>query len=243
MKYYLIMQYFPEFNFIAPLSVKVHTINTVMMAMEPQASLGCFDSSLSKILEFVGKELFGDLTEEKKVAAIIKKTPEAAKTVAFSLLELLSSHMSKNLVCDTISGLLKTAVAAKSAFEALQKLRKAIKSVQAGLARNKDLERPTDYLQLSYGILSEQLLPAGVMKSHTATLKEFAFSLLLSGTSDVVVTGSQARQFWPVLRDGLENKDVNVVIACLKFLSNITQTKEVCDVLVSQLFRTNAVNT
>ena len=195
------MQYFPEFNFIAPLSVKVHTINTVMMAMEPQASLGCFDSSLSKILEFVGKELFGDLTEEKKVAAIIKKTPEAAKTVAFSLLELLSSHMSKNL------------------------------------------ERPTDYLQLSYGILSEQLLPAGVMKSHTATLKEFAFSLLLSGTSDVVVTGSQARQFWPFLRDGLENKDVNVVIACLKFLSNITQTKEVCDVLVSQLFRTNAVNT
>ena len=81
------------------------------------------------------------------------------------------------------------------------------------------------------------------MKSHTATLKEFAFSLLLSGTSDVVVTGSQARQFWPFLRDGLENKDVNVVIACLKFLSNITQTKEVCDVLVSQLFRTNAVNT
>jgi hypothetical protein len=204
-----------------------------MMAMEPQAFHGCFDSSVKKIIEFVGKELYGELTEEKKVAAIVKKTPEASKTVSFSLLELLTTRLSKNLVCDVISGLLNTAVAAKSAFDALQKLRKAIKSVQIGLARNKDLERPTDYLQLSYGILSGQLLTPELIKAHSATLKEFAFSLLLAGTSDAVTTGPQVRQFWPFLRDGLENKDVNVVIACLKFLSTVTQNKEVCDVLVS----------
>ena len=109
---------------------QVHTINVVMMAMEPQAFHGCFDSSVAKIIEFVGKELHGDLTEEKKVAAIIKKTPEAKKTVSFSLLEMLTTRISKALVCDVISGLLKTSVAAKSRFDALQKLRKAIKSVQ-----------------------------------------------------------------------------------------------------------------
>ena len=109
---------------------QVHTINVVMMAMELQAFHGCFDSSVAKIIEFVGKELHGDLTEEKKVAAIIKKTPEAKKTVSFSLLEMLTTRISKALVCDVISGLLKTSVAAKSRFDALQKLRKAIKSVQ-----------------------------------------------------------------------------------------------------------------
>ena len=75
-----------------------------------------------------------------------------------------------------------------------------------------------------------------LLKTHSATLKEFAFSLLLAGTSDAVVTGPQVRQFWPFLRDGLENKDVNVVIACLKFLSAVTQTKDVCDVLASAPF-------
>jgi hypothetical protein len=203
-----------------------------MLAMEPHAFHGCFDSSIPKILEFVGKELFGSLTEEKKVSAIVKKTPEAMKVVGYSMLESLASRMSKSLVCDVISGLLNTAVSAKSIFDALQKLRKAIKSIQTGLARNKDLERPTDYLQLSYGILSGQLLSAELVKAHSATLREFAFSLLLAGTSDAAVTGAQIRPFWPFLRDALENKDVNVVVACLKFLSIVTQNKDVCDVLV-----------
>jgi hypothetical protein len=117
--------------------------------MESQAFHGCYDSSMPKILAFVGKELFGDLTEEKKVAAIIKKTPEASKVVGFSLLESLATRMSKALVCEVITGLLNIAVSAKSTFEALQKLRKAIKSLQNGLDKNKDLERPTDYLQVS----------------------------------------------------------------------------------------------
>ena len=203
-----------------------------MLAMEPYAFHGCYDSSIPKILEFVGKELFGCLTEEKKVAAIVKKTPEASKVVGFSLLESLASRMSKSLVCDVITGLLNQAATAKSTFDALQKLRRAIKSVQTGLARNKDLERPTDYFQLSYGILSGQLLSAELVKAHSATLKEFAFSLLLAGTSDAPVTGPQVRPFWTFFREALENKDVNVVVACLKFLSIVTQNKDVCDVLV-----------
>jgi hypothetical protein len=203
-----------------------------MLAMEPQAFHGCYDSSIPKILEFVGKELFGCLTEEKKVAAIIKKTPEASKVVGYSLLEALASRMSKSLVCDMLTGLLTQAVTAKSTFDALQKLRRAIKSVQTGLGRNKNLERPTDYLQMSYGLLSGKLLPAETLKQHSATLKEFAFSLLLSGTSDTIVSGSQVKPFWPFLRDALEDKDVNVIVACLKFLTIVTQNKDVCDVLV-----------
>jgi hypothetical protein len=70
------------------------------------------------------------------------------------------------------------------------------------------------------------------VKAHSATLREFAFSMLVTAAGDAV-TGAQVKQFWPFLKDGLENKDVNVVVACLKFLTVVTQSKEVCDVLVS----------
>lgn len=212
--------------------ILVFSINTVMNAMESQTFPGCYDSSVPKILEFVSKELFGSLVEEKKVAAIVKKTPEAAKVVGYSILETLATKMSKSLVCDVLLKLFNSYSGSKATFDSLQKLRRAVRSVQQGLAKNNHLSRPADYLQLSFGILSGQLLPQATVKAHMATLREFAFSLLLAGTTGEGVTGAQVRPFWPYFREALDNKDVNVVVACLKFLTIATQTKEVCDVLI-----------
>jgi len=112
-----------------------------MVAMEPHAFSGCYDSSVPKIIEFVAKELFGDLKEEKKIAAIISKTPEAAKTVSFSILENLSSLVSKSVVCDLLTKIFVMFSTSKATFESVEKLRKAVKAVQEGLIKNKELEK------------------------------------------------------------------------------------------------------
>ncbi len=109
--------------------------------MEPQAFPGCYDSSIPKIVGFVGKELFGELKEEKKVAAIVSKTPEAAKTVSFLILENLATLVSKSVVCDLLTKLFEVFATSKATFELTEKLRKAVKAVQTGLNKNKVLEK------------------------------------------------------------------------------------------------------
>ena len=57
-------------------------------------------------MDMVNDELFSNLMEEKKVAAIVKKTPEASKTVSYGMLELLASRMSKAMLGPMLSQLL-----------------------------------------------------------------------------------------------------------------------------------------
>ena len=64
----------------------------------------------------VNDELFSNLMEEKKVAALVKKTAEAKKTVSYHMLELLSLHMSKTMVGPMLTTLLKC-VKSSSNFE------------------------------------------------------------------------------------------------------------------------------
>ncbi len=112
-----------------------------MTAMESQAFPGCYDTSITKIGGFVGKELFSDLKEEKKIAAIVNKTPEAAKTVSFHLLESLATLVSKSVVCDLLTKLFEVFSMSKATFESTEKLRKSVKAIQTGLNKNKVLEK------------------------------------------------------------------------------------------------------
>ena len=45
-----------------------------------------FDTSVDKILTMVESELFGNLLEEKKVAALVRATAEAKKVISYGLL-------------------------------------------------------------------------------------------------------------------------------------------------------------
>ena len=67
---------------------------------------GCLDVAIEPIMDMVNDELFSNLMEEKKVAAIVKKTAEASKTVSYNMLELLSSRMSKAMLGPMLSQLL-----------------------------------------------------------------------------------------------------------------------------------------
>ena len=74
------------------------------------------DLVVEPVLEMVNDELFSNLMEEKKVAALVKKTAEAKKTVSYHMLELLSLHMSKSMVGPMLTKLLKS-VKMSSSFE------------------------------------------------------------------------------------------------------------------------------
>ena len=67
---------------------------------------GCLDEAINPIMEMVNDELFSNLMEEKKVAAIVKKTAEASKTVSYNMLELLASRMSKASIGPMLTQLL-----------------------------------------------------------------------------------------------------------------------------------------
>ena len=63
---------------------------------------------------------------------------------------------------------------ASSVFDIQDKLRRAVRSFQSGLAKNEALTR-TDFLQVSFGVLSGNLLKDG---SKRVLLKELAFWML-----------------------------------------------------------------
>ena len=77
-----------------------------MWASTNEDQKGCLDEAINPIMEMVNDELFSNLMEEKKVAAIVKKTSEASKTVSYNMLELLASRMSKASIGPMLTQLL-----------------------------------------------------------------------------------------------------------------------------------------
>ena len=66
-----------------------HAILSHLLNNEKSVKLnenGTLDLAVEPVMEMVNDELFSNLMEEKKVAALVKKTPEANKTVSFNML-------------------------------------------------------------------------------------------------------------------------------------------------------------
>ena len=137
--------------------------------------------------------------------------------------------MSKSMVVDVVNHLIAASVTSKrstesgasSAFDVQDKLRRAVRSFQAGLGQNSCLSR-TDFLHLAYGVLSGGLLP-GQEGAKKTLLKELAFWMLSTATVNssgtAVLTSDELEPFVPHVMDNLEDKSVDLVISCLKFLT------------------------
>ena len=91
----------------------IYKIFCFLLLLPPNEAI---DLVVEPVLEMVNDELFSNLMEEKKVAALVKKTAEAKKTVSYHMLELLSLHMSKSMVGPMLTKLLKS-VKMSSSFE------------------------------------------------------------------------------------------------------------------------------
>ncbi len=179
------------------------------------------DLSIQPVMAMVNDELFANLNEEKKVAALLKKTMEANKTVSFNMLELLASHMSKSMLGPMLGQLLGY-VKRMASFESGQKLKRAFKAILAGLMKNEKFDRE-DYLQLAYGLLARKL----VSIEHKS-LEEMAFGLLHAaanpGSNDSPLGLEAAEPFFGFVQDCLaKGKDLATSTACLKFLVALTQ--------------------
>ena len=215
-------------------------VNALVNAETPSKGV-LFDSSVGKMLVWIESELFGNLLEEKRIAALVRQTQEARKTISFNLLETLGAHVSKSMIVDVVDHLVTASVAkrrssesqATSGYEITEKLRKAVKAFQVGLSKNPTMER-TDFLQVGFGILTGKLLGD---RKQGSLLKELAFHALCtaavneSGTT--VMGADEVQPLVPLVRSNLEEKDVNVVIACLKFVTTATTRRPVCQELLS----------
>ena len=248
------------------LHILLFTINAIMNAMteeaendstksSPDENIGAYDDSLGKLMELVGNELFGNIQEEKRVAALVKKTPEASKTISFGLLEKLGCFTSKGNISKVLYCLLASNTTHKyissststSSYESLQKLRKAVKSFQTGVVKNKSFEK-LDFLLISHGLLSGKLLSTSgepsKSKSDRALLQEMAFNLLCHNASQPYATSNinlryeekleDMKPFRVYIDECINEKDVNVVTACLKYLSIITQSRAIVDSLLDK---------
>jgi hypothetical protein len=218
--------------------------------------IGVFNDSLDKIMNLVGNELFGNILEEKRVAALVKKTPEASKTVSFGVLEKLGSFASKGNIGKILGALLASNTTHKyirsssstSSYESLQKLRKAVRSFQIGIVKNKSFGKK-DFLLISHGLLSGKLLVAfsenaPSSKSNKALLQEMAFNLLCHNASQPHTKDTcdlkfdqqvdEMKPFKAFITECINEKDVNVVTGCLKYLSLITQSRSTVDTLLEE---------
>ena len=249
------------------LHILLFTINAVMNSMTEDVEhqsietfssdrIGAFDDSLPKLMDLIGNELFGNILEEKRVAALVKKTPEASKTISFGLLEKLGCFTSKGNISKILNSLLAsntthkyiTSSTSTSSYDSLQKLRKAVKSFQTGVVKNKSFGK-TDFLLISHGLLSGKLLLNSSdelvnSKSNRALLQEMALNLLCHNASQPNSTSDHEskynekvedmKPFKTYITECINGKDVNVVTACLKYLSIITQSRSIVDSLLDK---------
>ena len=100
-------------SFIMEYIILISRVFSFLLLLPPNEAI---DLVVEPVLEMVNDELFSNLMEEKKVAALVKKTAEAKKTVSYHMLELLSLHMSKSMVGPMLTKLLKS-VKMSSSFE------------------------------------------------------------------------------------------------------------------------------
>ena len=76
------------------LHILLFTVNAIVSALikskeeksQEEEDPLVFDTSMDKILTMIESELFGNLLEEKKVAALVRATAEAKKVISYGLL-------------------------------------------------------------------------------------------------------------------------------------------------------------
>lgn len=116
---------------------QIHVLNyTIHSVLEKiPLSYGDLDNSVHELVECCIQEIFGKVSEDKEIAQILAKTPEAKKTKSYDTLLIIAKHISAAKLQDLINpikDLLSTTTDSKS----VNKLSVCIQRVFAGLATN-----------------------------------------------------------------------------------------------------------
>lgn len=175
-------------------------------------------------------ELFTDFAKEKKVAAILKKTPEAKTISSFNLLSIVASHVGKEFVNDILQALYPF----RTSAEIVQKIRRAIAATLSGMAKNPNLTTE-DQLLLAFGILNDKMCQKWKLQGQAigSLVKEFALNLVLNASKSNCPPAA-LEPLMPKVIQSLEFESIDVTVITMKIVSILLSRAQTRSVLATE---------
>jgi hypothetical protein len=218
------------------LHICVYTISYIVFALKKDLDEKAVKAVLPKVLHYVALELFSDLTKEKKIKEITKKTPEASKISSFPLLQILSSAAGKDTLKDLVQPFANPR-AGNANVEKVQKMKQALTSVLAGLNENPSLDK-TDHLLLAFAVFNGKLFEGRrgereIPVDNNVT-REFAFNIVLSVLKrHDKISAAEMKPFFSRVVSGLEEKNIELCLISTRILGLLLTHKEAAEHLQS----------
>lgn len=124
---------------------QIHVLTYTIHSILDQSKLtyGDLDHSVNDLVELSMKEIFGAASEDKEIAQILAKTPEAKKTKGYDTLRILSSSISDEKLSDLMSSI-KESLKTSNDSKKVNKLSVCIEKIFTGLMSNENF--PLDKL-------------------------------------------------------------------------------------------------
>lgn len=131
---------------------QIHVLNYTIHSVLDKLPLqyGALDTSAYELIDSCFKEIFGRLSEDKEIAAILAKTMEAKKTKSYDTLLILSSYISAEKLPYLMNSIKETAKTTNEP-KMVNKLAACIQRVFTGLSKNNQfpLDKLLEFVRLS----------------------------------------------------------------------------------------------
>ena len=168
--------------------VLAYTINFVLTFI---SSSDIIEKSISTLMPVLFDELFGEISEEKEVDALVNKYKEAKKITAFNSFELISSKISlKCLVEDIVTPLKNYLSLRVSEAPVIQRCNEVLNSITKGLKNNNSLNVDEvieySYAMINMGIKANLDNAKAVKKMKNVTMKgNDIYTVNISNTTSI----------------------------------------------------------
>lgn len=138
---------------------QIHVLNYTIHSVLDKLPLqyGALDTSAYELIDSCFKEIFGKISEDKEIAAILAKTMEAKKTKSYDTLSILSSYISAEKLPYLMNSIKETAKTSNEP-KVVNKLATCVQKVFTGLGKNSQF--PLDKLLEFIRFTIEESIPS-----------------------------------------------------------------------------------
>lgn len=131
---------------------QIHVLNFTIHSVLIKLNLdeyGCLDHSAHELVDLCLQEIFGTIAEDKEIAQILAKTPEAKKTKGYDTLMILSSCISADKL-DELMATMKNYLKTSNDPKKVNKLSVCLQRIFSGLSKNEHfpLDKMLDFIKL-----------------------------------------------------------------------------------------------
>lgn len=136
--------------------VLVATIHSVLDALKADFKRGDIDDTLTYILDVCTNDLFGELSEEKEVEKLHRKTPEAKPSKkSYETLTIVSQNITERCLINLLLPF-KDVLQKQHSKKIVVKVQEALMNISRGLVTNKYVDHEPLFIFL-HGIASESI--------------------------------------------------------------------------------------